>query len=401
MSALDRPLVLLKVAKEGSAAEGIDLGDRLKSMRYEDDVEKVGKLSLDLDNQDFRFLDEDTFKKGNEVVVRFGYAGNMQTATCIVHRISGSLEGELKVEAEHKGFLLHKNKKSRVWDNKTRSEVAREIAEKYNGYQPNEIFIEDTKVRHRHISQPAVTDAEFMKRLANKQGFEFSVDESGFHFHEKDWEQAPIKQLRWFTDTGAGEISSGTFESESKKKKGRVKSEGRDPITKKNFTVDSKNSTVQRHSLAKILEVPDHKSGQTTLQARIADDDLRPSTETTAPAAKSASDGAYKNQQRSTFKLSLTVVGDPKLRAKRVIEVTGIGKRYSGLWYITRASHEFGAEYLTKLECVRDAHNGHKGVNKDAKTEGAVNKKKVDDSGKVLEVPDERSGVTHLEWRSK
>lgn len=399
MFSQDRPLFILKIAKEGSDAVPIDLGTRLVSMSYEDNEKKTDKLSLTLDNHDFLFLDSDIFKKGNLLIASWGYAGNMQSSECIVHRISGELTGDMKVEAEHTGFQLHKNRQSRTFENVTRSEVAEKIG-KLNGFGSAQMDIEDTKIRHVHITQPTITDAEFLKRLANAEGFEFYVDASGLHFHERKWDQAPLKKLRWFTDS-VGEIVSGTYESESKKKKGRVKTSGRDPLTGEPITVDSKNETVPRTSLATVLEHVDSQTGQSNLQLRIADDDVRPSLEASGPAAKRSSDAAYKKQQRSSFKLKLVVVGDPSLHAKSIVEVTGIGKRWSGLWYVEKCVHKLDTHYVTDLECVRDAHNGHKGVTKDAKTAGSVNTQSAEEGPRLVETVGGSTGNTAFEVRWK
>lgn len=400
MAVEDRPIFILKIGKEGQDPEPVVLNTRLQSMKYEDNESKTDKLTLELDNFDFAFLDGDTFKKGNLLEASFGYAGNMQTVKCFVQRISGHLTGQLSIEADHTSFLMHKNKKSRQFENATRSEVVKKIADD-NGFGTADVDIQDTKVRYEVIVQPAITDAEFIKRLAHKEGFVYFVDSSGLHFHEKKLDQPPVKTLRWFTDR-TGEIISGDFESESKKKKGRIQSEGRDTVTKKPITVDSKNTTVPRSSLASVLEHVDAKTGQTSLQFRLSDDDVRPSLESNASAAKAESDGAFKNQERSTFKLKLDVLGDPALRAKRIVEITGIGKRWSGLWYIQKCTHEIDTHYVTKLEMVRDTHNGHKGVSKDTKTSGAVNNQKVDtQEARQIEVVDPKTGKTHLEWHLK
>ncbi|MHC5058607.1 MAG: phage late control D family protein [Planctomycetota bacterium] len=51
-----------------------------------------------------------------------------------------------------------------------------------------------------------------------------------------------------------------------------------------------------------------------------------------------------------------SVVGDPGLRAKTIVEVAGIGKRYSGPYYLTRVTHSIGdGGYVSDFECHRNA----------------------------------------------
>lgn len=397
MSDIDRVTIAVKIGKEGAKAEPVDLTKDLRSLTYEDDEKKADKLTFVLENYDLRFWDDDTFKKGNTVIVSWGYAGNMQSSECIIERLSGGAAGDFVVEAIHKSFLLHKNTKSRVFENATRSEVAQKIATEA-GYQA---VIQDTTVRHRLIHQHNLTDGEFLKRLANREGFEYFVDSSGFHFHERKFDDAPIRTLTYFTDS-VGEIVDWHYESEKKKKgKGKVTTEGRDPLKKKDFAVESKNSTVPRTSLADVLEVVDGQTGQTTNQSRSADDHTQPTSEASHAAAKAGADASFKKSQHATHKLSLTVVGDPKLAAKRVILVQGISKRLSGRWYVDKCRHEVedSGQYLTKLECKRDGHNGFKGASKDAKTDGSTNTKATDEGPRQLEVVSGVTGETHTEWR--
>jgi phage protein D len=45
-------------------------------------------------------------------------------------------------------------------------------------------------------------------------------------------------------------------------------------------------------------------------------------------------------------------IGFPELRAGRVIEVTGIGPRYSGRWVLTKTTHKLDSTgYKTEFAC--------------------------------------------------
>lgn len=395
----EHPIITLQVEQEGKKAVAVNLDNRLLSLTYEDDERKADKLTLELDNYDWEMLDGVLFKKGNILTAGWGYAGNMQTTSCIVKRLSGDFMGKMTVEAVHTGFLLHQNTKSRTFENMTRSEVAGKIATE-NGYSAAAQDIEDTKLRHPIIGQASSTDAAFIKRLAGKEGFQFWIDSSGFHFHRRRKDQAPIKKLRWFTDQ-VGEVVDGTWESESKKKKGKTGTKGRDPFKKEDISVEAKASTVPNPCLAAIAEITDGQTGIGTFQSRMVDDHVQPTSEATAAAAKASAHGAFQSHHDGQFKVTITCVGDPKLRAKCVVELTGIGKRYSGLWYVKKATHHLEETYTTKLEIVRDGHNGHKGVSTDAKTGTNVNTKAVDDGPRVAQPVNEVTGEDHYEWRTK
>lgn len=388
----------LRVIPEGEKSRGLDITSEVKSFTFEDNEKKADKLTLVLDNHDLRFWDDDTFKKGHILEAAWGYPGMTGEAVqCVIKSLSGDAE-EFKIEAYHKVSLMNQKKRSRVFSNMTRAAVVKKVAEEW-GYGSDAQQIEDTKIKHFQIGQAGETDAQFLRRLAKKEGFEFYVDGDSLHFHRRLLNETPKKVFKYYTDD-VGEILDWSVDSDSKGRKGRVQAKGRDPLNKKSFSVDSNNKTVPRHALASVLEVVDEKTGQTSLQTRMAHEDVVPTSETTPQAAKAKTDGAYFQSQEGNFKLKLTIVGDPEVRAKRVIEVQGIGRRLSGLWYVKEAKHEIEAgQYLTKLECRRSGHNGHKGSSKDAKTDGTLNEKKASEKPREVEVVNSRTGETHKEWR--
>ena len=76
-------------------------------------------------------------------------------------------------------------------------------------------------------------------------------------------------------------------------------------------------------------------------------------------AAKEAEELARAHLKRSEYALlqgSGSVVGDPALRAKTLVEIAGVGSRYSGAYYVTRVTHSIGdGGYTSEFECERNA----------------------------------------------
>jgi phage protein D len=51
-----------------------------------------------------------------------------------------------------------------------------------------------------------------------------------------------------------------------------------------------------------------------------------------------------------------SVVGDPALKAKTLVEIVGVGVRYSGAYYLTKVTHSIGdGGYASEFECQRNA----------------------------------------------
>jgi hypothetical protein len=54
-------------------------------------------------------------------------------------------------------------------------------------------------------------------------------------------------------------------------------------------------------------------------------------------------------------------MGDPRLRAKQLILLQGIGNNYSGNWYVKKMTHEISAGYTCTAEIVREGPGSTRG----------------------------------------
>ena len=198
------PVILVRVIPEGSHAQRVDLSDRVVSLTYEDCESKADKLVLSVDNWDLRNFDSPTWKKGNLLEVSWGYVGHMSPIRrVVIQRVTGFQT--LNVEAHGLAVLLHKVAKSRTFENLRRSDVARELANDY-GYGLDRQDIEDTAVVLSCITQARMTDAQLLRRLADREGFQFYIDFDGLHFHRRRLGQRPARVLRFYTPPEVGEV---------------------------------------------------------------------------------------------------------------------------------------------------------------------------------------------------
>jgi hypothetical protein len=152
--------------------------------------------------------------------------------------------------------------------------------------------------------------------------------------------------------------------------------------------------------LAPVIEIVDKESGATHLEQRNISEDLRPSSESSETAIKRQADGHYRRTQQTNVKLSTTVLGDPSLLAKTVVEIQGLGQRLSGKYYVKEAIHKIDQSgYVTELKTLRDGHGQQGGV----PSKGKPNRTNAQDHDPnalhPVEVPDRETGKTHIEYR--
>lgn len=393
------PVVFVTVIPEGNARRRMDLSEKVLSLVYEDTEHKADKLVLSVDNWDLANFDSPVWKKGNLLEVSWGYPGDMApTRQVVIQKVTGAQV--LAIEGYAKSVLMNKVTRSRTFEGQSRSDVARKIAEE-NGYGKALQHIESTGHVLPAITQARMTDAQFLRRLAKLEGCEFYVDFDGLHFHQRRLGQRPTRVLRWFTPPEVGEIIAFHIDNDVTAKPGAISVQGRDPLQKKDIHERGSNAGTQRDSLAPVIEIVDPETGATRLERRNISEATRSTTESTAATAKRQADAAYRAAQQVTVEVSATVLGDPRLLAKTVIELQGISQRLSGKYYLREAKHKIdGSGYTLEIKCLRDGHSEVGG----APTKGKLNRTSAADNDpnalRPIEVVDRETGQTHIEYRA-
>lgn len=392
------PVFYVKVEPEGAASERVDLTSRVLSFVFEDAERKADILRLTVDNWDLSNFDDPIWKKGNILEVSWGFPGHMAPARqCVIQKVTGFQT--LTIEALSKAILMHKVAKCRVFENKKRSDVAALIAQE-NGYSGSAVDIEDSGETLTAITQARQTDAQFIKRLAEKEGFEFYIDFDGFHFHKRRLGQRPVRELHWYTAPEVGELLSINIENDVTAKAGATTLRGRDPLTRKDVTAKGSNAETQRDSLATTIEVVDPETGKTHLEKRNASEDIRPAAHATEQGAKREADARFRRAQHTTVELSATAIGDPSLLAKTVVQISGIGQRLSGKYYVKEARHKVDSSgYTVEFKAISDGHSQSAGAASKGNPNTTSPRNPNDTSLEPIEHVDPETGATHIQYR--
>ncbi|MEK7860991.1 MAG: contractile injection system protein, VgrG/Pvc8 family, partial [Chloroflexota bacterium] len=319
--------------ERAESGEPLELGDRIVGFTFEDSERKADKVSIQLDNFDLSLFDREDLMGGATLEVSWGYPGNMAGPRRVVGK---KLKGfaTLTVEGQATSVLMNREAKTRSWENVTRSEVARQIAEEH-GYQGELVDVEDSEEVLDVVNQAGETDARFLRRLAAREEFEFYVDDGGLHFHERRQDAAPTHVFTWYADPGRGDVLSINVESDLVKRAGRVTVRGRDPMERSTIESTTSNETADRSTLGEVVEVVDPETGATSLETRNATASVHATSAPTEGRARRESAARFRRAERATVKLSMRVVGDPTLHAKRIVEVRGVSGLLSGKYYVT------------------------------------------------------------------
>lgn len=353
----------------------VNVTDRILSFVYDEEDVLADKLELRLNNFDLGVFDDPNWIKGNTLIVSWGYAGNMcQPRTVVIQEITGSIQ--LTVKAYARTILMNKKKQSVVFKNQRHSDIVGRIAAAH-GYSPSQQFIDDTILNMDATHQANLTDAEFLKHLAAKQGFIFYVDIDGLHWERRKVGAAPVRTMVWYNDPGQGDILSWNLENDVTATPSSVTAVGRTP-NKKPIKEEASNDETARVCLAPVVEVLDPDTpGSFSISLNTETTVL--SNAPTPAAAKREADGKFIQAQQIVAKLMLQCVGDPSIHVRQILVILNISKRLSGRYYVAKATHTITSDaYTMQLGVRSDGNHGNHGP---APTKGHVNQKPpVDDT---------------------
>lgn len=395
--------ITLMPDEHARTGEPLDLTGRILSFAFEDAGSKADKVVITLDNFDLSLFDREDLVGGAILQVSWGYAGNMAVPRrVVVKKLKGFTT--LEVEGHALSVLMNREARTRQWENRTRSQVAQEIAREH-GYQGTYLHVEDGGTPVDVINQTAETDAQLLRRLAARQGWQFYVDDTGFHFHGPRQEEAPVRTCIWYADPGQGDVLSIQMESDLTRRTGKVTVKGRDPLRKTTVEQSAANESTDRTTLGTVIEVVDPETGQTALQTRNATASVRPSPAPTDDKANQEAKARFKGAERQSIKLSMQVVGDPSLRAKTVVQVQGISSLLSGNYYVDEVKHVISSSgYVCELKLTRDGQGRRRrqAPQEGRTSQGQHNNANPPEDGSLtpVEMVDPETGQTRIEYRN-
>jgi phage protein D len=304
--------------------------------------------SLDIKTQLFTFLDDEMLKPGSEVVVNLGYAASEKPVLFRgrIKSISPSFLSTGNISLSIEGYDLSfdlKKKQTEFKDTQvTYSMVAEEIARK-NGLIPK--GVEATKITHAKVEREKnEKDYETLKRLSSDVGYEFFVRDNVLYFREpKDNLEGKITfefrknfinfSPRMATATLVNEVNVTAWDG--KKKEG---------ISETASIKEIKN-TVGFPNFDSLVE----QSQGSALKIKMEGRAVRSREE-----AKTLAIAELKRRNKGFIEGSLECVGDPELRPGMTVNITKVGERFSGMYYVTKAKHSIGdGGYKTTLDVRR------------------------------------------------
>lgn len=301
---------------------------------------------LDIKSQKFIWLDKPLLNPGNKVEITFGYGSgkNEKHMKGTIKALDLSFKSEGATSLTVRGFdLSHvmQKKWTKVNDQNVKySDIAREIAAKYK----LKTEIEDPGKKHKKVERkPNENDYPLLQRLAEKIGFEFFVRMDTLYFRKPKEDKKSVKTFQYRQNfiSFDPDLSIAKLIPE-------VVATAYNPATKKRIKVSIKLEDICSSQIASYLKklVKDAEG----TEPKILEDRPFKSEEEARNKAKYELKKALDGFIQGT----LVCIGDPDLPPGDCIEINGLGKLFSGKYYIKSATHTFdNAGYKTNLKVRR------------------------------------------------
>jgi phage protein D len=292
--------------------------------------------------------DANLFEVGASVQVDLGYADAMEQVfdgeiTSVAADFPEGGAPTVRLTARSRLFWLALGTRTRTFQDATDSEIVQEVAQGA-GLSAR---ADTTTVRHPYVLQYNQTDLQFLLDRAARLRFEVLAEGRELIFRAAPQDDRPVVSLEW-----GRTLRSFRPALEPTRQASEVTVRGYDPANKEPIVGTAGPSDQD-------TRMGGSQSGADVLSGRFGRE--APDVEVTPPpGSQEEADGRaaarFNEIAQDTVTGEGSCVGLPDLRAGRVVELTGLGPRFSGSYYITQATHSLGSGgYTTSFSVGRPA----------------------------------------------
>ena len=318
-----------------------------------EDVDAPGMFELtiaawDTAQMKAKWIDDALFDEGNPVEIAFGYRDDTQP------QLSGEITGlepdfpegqapTLRVRGHDRLHRLMRARRTRSYVDMKDSEIAAQVASGA-GLTAN---VTDSAVKLPYVLQHDQTDLEFLKARACRIEFELAVQGRELLFRPRRFDASATLTLHREIELLAFHPCLSTLGQVT-----AIEVRGWDPATKKEI-VGKAGAGDEGKLLGNKASGPaaTQKAFGAAASARV---DMPVASQ--GEADKMAKQ-AYAEMALRYIRAEGLCIGEPRLRAGIVVEIQGLGTRFSGAYYVTSVEHSFTPKkgYRTAFSARRNA----------------------------------------------
>jgi phage protein D len=296
-----------------------------------------------------KWIDDKTFEVGNVVEIRMGYRDRLKSLfkgeiTGMEPEFANAEPPLMTILGYDKSHWILRKHRTESYVNMKDSDIANQIA----GNHGLRCDITDTKVTIAYVLQHNQTDLEFLRQRANRIGFETGVIDQTLYFRPRRNNSEEILTLAREVEllefyprlSTIGQLEDVAVQGWDPKNKEKVFAEAR---------VDDTNSLVGASvsGPGMVRKAFPDKSGGVSTHLAIG----------SRAEAEQLATGWFKDMSLQYVIADGICIGLPELRAGTLINIEGLGKRFSGHYYVTGTEHSYRPNrgYRTAFSARRDA----------------------------------------------
>ena len=350
---------------DGSPLKAALMRDLL-SVRVELGLNLPALCLLRVQDDDLQWVDGREFEVGRELRVEMGTG----------RRLKPVFEGEivglgldqtpagamvLVVKAYDRSHRLHRGQKTRVFVQMTDSDIARKIAQEAD-LRPD---VEATSEVHAYLIQDNLTDYEFLRQRAERIGFSFWVEKGILHFRKAARREEEPVRLEWGRTLQAFRPTMSAAQQVSE-------------VVVRGWDVRGKQAIVGRAQRStEEAQVGQQKDGGETASQAFGQASAvvvhRPVR--TQSEAEALAQSIRDRVGHAFIQAEGRTTGTPELAPGRLVEIRGVGQRFSGTYRLTEVVHTIsnrapyrtffvarGAQAETLLDRLAPSRPGLQGV---------------------------------------
>ena len=303
---------------------------------------------LNSEDQQFKWIDNDKFKPGNEIEIQMGYVDNFETMivgeiTALHPKYFNNEAPQLNVQGFDRLHRFRRGRKARSFLEMKDSQIAEQIARDMGLTSE----VEDTEIVHIYILQNNLSDIDFLLERARRIRYEVVVQDQKLIFRKAANHLGKTVTLEYMRDLKYFYPRLSTVQQVSE-----VKVRGWNPATKEAIlgVARSGDETTKMEGSEIGPDITESAFGKTTASIVNMPVDSQAEAEQIAKAK-------FNDIAIELISGEGEAVGNMAIRAGFTMELKGLGGQFSGLYYIKRSEHRLSPQigYITKFEVIRNA----------------------------------------------
>jgi phage protein D len=346
---------------------GQDVVRDILQVTYKDNIKEIDSFEITINNWDaekltFKYSDEDLFDPGREVELWMGYYGRDRLCLMIKGEITSlrptfpaSGPPTLAISGLNLLHRLRTEQETRAYENPPRgitdSEIARQIGDQLGVTVRTDPTAYAKEERYKYLFQHSEYPIIFLMERARRIGYDLFVEENGNGGQSTLYfgPSVNIRQVTYQLTYGRSLIQ---FQPNltTANQVGKVTVRGWDAEKKKKIEKTVTRSDIRTRGVGA-------RGGQANIDKAFGDrEEVITDQPISSPQeAETLARETLERIAKDMVKGSGSTVGLPDLRTGSVVQIDGLGKRFSGRYFVTATTHTISdSGYTTQFECRRE-----------------------------------------------